>query len=90
MLGLGGSIGTSVRGITAPVLVVTSFDDLTRRAAEARGRIVLFDVPFTEYRETVKYRVRGAVAAARAGAELAVMAYVVADLPDALPRSGPT
>jgi len=29
------------------VLVVTSFDDLTARAAEAKGRIVLFDVPFT-------------------------------------------
>jgi carboxypeptidase Q len=68
MLGLGGSIATPRRGITAPVLVVTSFDDLHERAAEARGKIVLFDVPFTTYRETVKYRVDGASAAARAGA----------------------
>jgi carboxypeptidase Q len=50
------------------VLVVSSFDDLERRAADARGRIVLFDVPFTTYGETVQYRVRGAIAAARAGA----------------------
>jgi carboxypeptidase Q len=68
MLGLGGSIGTPKGGITAPVLVVTGFDDLRQRAAEAKGKIVLFDVPFTTYPETVKYRVGGAVAAARAGA----------------------
>jgi carboxypeptidase Q len=68
MLGLGGSISTPKAGITAPVLVVTSFDDLTRRAAEARGKIVLFDVPFTSYPETVHYRVEGASAAAKAGA----------------------
>jgi len=68
MLGLGGSIATPAEGITAPVLVVTSFGDLTKRAAEARGKIVLFDVPFTEYGQTVAYRGGGAIAAARVGA----------------------
>jgi len=68
MVGLGGSIATPPGGITAPVMVVTSFEELTRRAADARGRIVLFDVPFTTYGETVQYRLNGAVAAARAGA----------------------
>ncbi|GAC1480004.1 MAG: M28 family metallopeptidase [Gemmatimonadaceae bacterium] len=68
MLGLGGSVGTPARGITAPVIVVSSFDELTRRAAEAKGHIVLFDVPFTSYRETVAYRALGATAAARVGA----------------------
>ena len=68
MLGLGGSIGTPAEGITAPVLVVSSFDDLTARAAEARGKIVLFDVPFTTYGQTVAYRQTGAIAAARVGA----------------------
>jgi carboxypeptidase Q len=68
MLGLGGSVATPKGGITAPVLVVTSFDDLRARAGEAKGKIVLFDVPFTTYRETVRYRVDGASAAARAGA----------------------
>jgi carboxypeptidase Q len=68
MLGLGGSIGTPKGGITAPVLVVGSFDELRDKAAEARGKIVLFDAPFTSYPETVKYRVGGAAAAARAGA----------------------
>jgi carboxypeptidase Q len=68
MLGLGGSIATPAAGITADVIVVTSFDELIRRAAEAKGRIVLFNVPFTTYGETVRYRRDGAVAAARAGA----------------------
>lgn len=68
MLGLGGSIGTPPEGITAEVLVVGSFDELTERAAEARGRIVLFNAPFTTYGETVRYRTQGAIAAARAGA----------------------
>ena len=68
MLGLGGSIGTPPGGIEAEVMVVASFDELTRRAAEARGKIVLFDVPFTSYGATVRYRTSGAVAAARVGA----------------------
>ena len=68
MLGLGGSVGTPVGGITAEVLVVTSFDDLQARAAEARGKLVLFDVPFTSYGATVRYRTTGMNAAARVGA----------------------
>ncbi|MGB0547624.1 MAG: M28 family metallopeptidase [Limisphaerales bacterium] len=68
MLGLGGSIGTPKEGITAEVLVVSGFDDLKKRAAEAKGKIVLFNVPFTEYRETVIVRTQGAIHAARAGA----------------------
>jgi carboxypeptidase Q len=68
MLGLGGSIATPDGGITAEVLVVSTFDELQRRAAEAKGRIVLFDAPFTTYGRTVQYRRDGAVAAARVGA----------------------
>ena len=76
MLGLGGSIATPKKGITAPVIVVGSFDELTRRAAEAKGKIVLFDVPFTNYGETVAYRVGGASAAARVGAVAALVRSV--------------
>ncbi len=68
MLGLGGSIPTPAEGIEAEVMVVTSFDDLHKRAKEAKGKIVLFNVPFTEYGKTVQYRVNGAVEAARCGA----------------------
>ncbi|MEM6335915.1 MAG: M28 family metallopeptidase [Bacteroidota bacterium] len=68
VLGLGGSIGTPEEGITAEVMVVSNFDQLELRADEAAGKIVLFNVPFTQYRRTVLYRVNGAVAAANAGA----------------------
>ena len=76
ILGLGGSVGTPAAGLTAPVLVVTSFDELQKRAAEARGKIVLFDVPFTSYGETVQYRGGGASAAARVGAVAALVRSV--------------
>ena len=76
MLGLGGSVGTPPEGITAEVLVVSSFEELTERAAEARGKIVLFDVPFTNYGATVRYRGNGAVAAARVGAVAALIRSV--------------
>ena len=68
MLGLGGSIATPAQGITADVMAVKSYDDLTARAAEAKGKIVLFNVPFTVYGQTVAYRGGGAVAASRVGA----------------------
>ena len=76
MLGLGGSIATPPGGITAEVLVVNSFSDLTAKAAQARGKIVLFDAPFTSYGETVQYRARGAIAAAQVGAVAALVRSV--------------
>ena len=76
MLGLGGSIGTPAQGITAEVLIVTSFDDLKARASEARGKIVLYDVPFTSYSATVQYRATGAIEAAKVGAVAALVRSV--------------
>ena len=68
ILGLGGSIGTPKKGIRGEVFVVNSFDDLEANAEKAKGKIVLFNVPFTSYGETVQYRYGGAPAAAKAGA----------------------
>lgn len=68
MLGLGGSVATPPAGIEAEVIVVANGDELTRRAAEAKGKIVLFNVPYTNYGETVAYRSGGASMAARVGA----------------------
>jgi carboxypeptidase Q len=68
MIGLGGSVATPPGGITADVIVVGSEAELAARGAEARGKIILFDVPFTSYGETVRWRSLGAVAAAKAGA----------------------
>ncbi len=76
MIGLGRSVGTAKSGITAPVMVVGSFDELTKRAGEAKGKMVLFDVPFTSYGETVRYRGGAASAAARVGAVAALIRSV--------------
>jgi len=76
MLGLGGSVGTARGGITAEVLVVSSFEELTRRAADARGKIVLFDEVWQGYGRTVQYRGGAANAAARVGAVAALIRSV--------------
>ncbi|MBQ5964090.1 M20/M25/M40 family metallo-hydrolase [Massilia sp. ZL223] len=46
---LGGSGATPAEGLTAPVLVVRSFDELKARAGEVKGKIVLFDVAFDQH-----------------------------------------
>ena len=68
MLGLGGSVATPEGGLEAEVLVVSSFEELKNKAEQAKGKIVLYDVPFTSYGETVQYRLNGAVEAAKVGA----------------------
>lgn len=68
MLGLGGSIATPPAGITAEVMVVASFEELTQRAAEAKGKIVLYDAEWRDYGYNGAFRRLGAIAAAKAGA----------------------
>jgi carboxypeptidase Q len=76
MLGLGGSIATPPGGIEAEVVVVGAFDELRSRAADIRGRIVLFNAPFTTYSDTVAYRTGGARAASQLGAVAALVRAV--------------
>lgn len=68
MLGLGGSIATPPGGITADVFVVSSFEELTQRASEAKGKIVLYDAEWRDYGYNGAFRRLGAIAAAKAGA----------------------
>ena len=68
MLGLGGSIATPAAGITAEVMVVASFEELTQRAAEAKGKIVLYDAEWRDYGYNGAFRRLGAIAAAKVGA----------------------
>ncbi len=67
LLSLGWSVGTD-GPLRAEVIVADSFEHLASLGEAVAGRIVLFDVPFTDYGETVQYRLRGASAAARQGA----------------------
>ena len=46
---LGGSGATPAAGLTAAVVVVKSFDELKARAAEVKGSIVVFNVPFDQF-----------------------------------------
>jgi carboxypeptidase Q len=73
ILGLGNSVGTAPEGVEGDLLIVHSFDELDAAGVRAKGRIVLFNVPFTNYGETVRYRTAGP---SRAGALGAVAALV--------------
>ncbi len=68
MLGLGGSTGTPPEGLTAEVVVVRNFEELEALGERVRGKIVAYNVPFTNYGATVAYRGAGASRAARYGA----------------------
>jgi len=77
---ISGSAATPAEGLTAEVVVVHNFDELTALGRQkVAGKIVLFNVPFDErkalagmeseaYGEAVVYRTRGAKAAAELGA----------------------
>jgi carboxypeptidase Q len=68
MLGLGDSVATPPDGLQGEVLIVHSFEELDAKSAAARGRIVLFNVAYTNYGETVRFRSGGPSRAARYGA----------------------
>ena len=88
ILGLGRSVGTPKNGITAEVVAVGSFTELKSLPEDAvRGKIVLYDVPFTHYGETVRYRSDGAKRAAARGA-LAVLVRSVGPISLRTPHTG--
>ena len=87
ILGLGNSVGTPASGVEADLLIVHSFDELDAAADRVKGKIVLFNVPFTNYGETVRFRTTGP---SRAGALGAVAMLVRAVGPAGLrtPHTG--
>jgi hypothetical protein len=88
MLGLGGSFATPREGITAEVVPVDSFDALEGQGrAKVEGKIVLYNVPFTNYFQTVQYRSNGASRAARLGA-VAVLVRSVTPVSLQTPHTG--
>jgi carboxypeptidase Q len=88
ILGLGGSVATPKRGITAEVVPISSFEDLERKGRAAiDGKIVLFNVPFEGYNRTVVYRTTGPSRAARLGA-VAVLVRSVTPISLQSPHTG--
>ncbi len=73
LLGLGNSVGTPAEGISAEAVVVRNFAELERLGEQARGKIVVYNVPFTTYGATVVYRLQGASRAGRYGAVAALV-----------------
>ena len=81
---LGGSGATPATGLTAPVIVIKTLDELKARAAEVTGCIVLFDVRFDQemaerglagqaYGQVTRYRGGGTRMAAEMGAVAALV-----------------
>jgi len=68
LLGLGMSQGTNSRPLTAPVIVVKDFVELESRAAEVKGKIVVYNAAYVSYSETGVYRRVGAQQAEKFGA----------------------
>ena len=87
VLGLGNSIGTPPGGVEADLLVVHSFEELEMSRDRVKGRIVLFNVPFTTYGETVRYRTNGPSRAAALGA-VATLVRAVGPAALRLPHTG--
>ena len=87
VLGLGNSVGTPRDGITAEAVVVRNFDQLDALGERVRGKIVVYNVPFTTYGQTVNYRWSGASRAARWGA-VAVLVRSVTTVSLQTPHTG--
>jgi carboxypeptidase Q len=73
ILGLGNSVGTPPAGIVADTVVVRNFAELDALGEKVRGKIVVYNAPFTNYGATVQYRGQGASRAARYGAVAALV-----------------
>ena len=84
---LGGSGATPAAGLTAPVIIVKSLEELKARAAQVKGAIVLIDTPFDQemaerglagvtYGQGSRFRFNGPKAAADLGAAAALVRSV--------------
>lgn len=95
VLALGGSVATSLDGITAEVIEVKSFDELAQRKDEVKGKIVFFSRALDEskintfagYGGAVDQRVKGAIEAAKYGA-VGVIIRSITTKHDNVPHTG--
>jgi len=94
VLALGNSIGSG-KEISAPVILVNSFDELEKRKDEVKGKIVFYNYKFNptfistfqSYGDAVGYRGSGASRAAKYGA-LAVIVRSMSHSADNNPHTG--
>lgn len=92
---LGGSIGTSLKGILADVIEVKSFDEVKQIGEKAKGKIIFYNRhfdrtnvnPFQAYGGAVNQRTNGAIEAAKVGA-VAVLVRSITPALDDEPHTG--
>lgn len=97
VLALGNSFGSGPKGVTAPVLVVKSFDDLEAKKDQVKGKIVFFDIPFGDtlvnpfdsYRTYAGYRGAVPSRSAKYGA-VGVLLRSMSHATDNFPHTGAT
>jgi carboxypeptidase Q len=76
VLALGNSKGTGAKGLSAPVILIHSFEELEQRKDEIKGKIVFYNYKFNprfvktfqSYGDASRYRGQGASRAAKYGA----------------------
>jgi len=95
VLALGNSVTTGSKGITAPALLINSFDELEQRKNEVKGKIVFYNYKFNPrfihvfraYGDAISYRVYGASRAAKYGA-VATIVRSMSESTDNYPHTG--
>jgi hypothetical protein len=95
VLALGNSNGTGPKGITAPVVLIKSFEELEKRKDEVKGKIVFYNykfnsrfvLTFQSYGDAVRYRGQGASRASKYGA-VAVLVRSMTHATDNNPHTG--
>jgi carboxypeptidase Q len=95
VLALGNSNGTGSNGLSAPVIMVNSFEELEARKSEVKGKIVFYNYKFnpffirtfSAYADAVRYRGQGASRAAKHGA-VAVLLRSMTHSTDNHPHTG--
>jgi len=94
-LALGNSVGSGREGLTAPVLLVNSFEELEQRKNEVKGKVVFYNYKFNPrfvktfqaYGDAARYRSQGASRASRYGA-VAVIVRSMSHSTDNHPHTG--
>jgi carboxypeptidase Q len=97
VLALGNSMGSGGKGVTAPVILVNSFDELEKRKNEVKGKIVFYNYKFNPtyvntfraYGEASTYRGSGPSRAAKYGA-VGVIVRSMSHSTDNNPHTGAT
>jgi carboxypeptidase Q len=95
VLALGNSVSTDLKGITAPALLINSWDELERRKNEVKGKIVFYNYKFNPrfvhvfraYLDARRYREDGASRAAKYGA-LATIVRSMSESTNNYPHTG--